>query len=72
MQHSQIPDAMRWGTETIHSVYHREIDMANLTHRPRGLPKLRHWGCPVVEHGKIDYRKYCLYAVFSGLGFRVL
>ena len=28
-------------------------------------------GCRVVEYERRDYRKYCIYAVFSGLGFKV-
>ena len=40
------------------------------TQRPRGLAGLQHWGRLVVEHDRRDCRKYCLYALFSGLGFR--
>ena len=46
--------------------------LCNVTHRPRGLPGLQQCGHPVVEHDKKDCRKYCIYAVFSGLGFKVL
>ena len=42
----------------------------NVTHRPSGLPGLQHWGCLVVEHDKIHCRKYSIYVVFSGLGFK--
>ena len=46
--------------------------VCNVTHRPCGLPGLQHWGCLVVEDDKRDCRKYSVYVMFSGLGFRVV
>ena len=47
------------------------IIYSHITHKPRGLPGLQHWGFSVVEHEKRNCRKYCVYAVFPAFGFRV-
>ena len=47
------------------------LGVSNIGHKPCGLPGLQHWGCLVVEHDKRSCTKYCVYTVFSGLGFQV-